>query len=423
MIIFKMCVVGSIKIEGWSTTGGGVTGDDGGGVSGEGVGGVTSDGEGGVSGDNVGGVTSDGGGGGSGDGVKSGLNLSAKLRLIAGETKIRVTLKRLIENCSVLHTRVVVHLGDVMWIISQSQLRAVSRLVQTVMAAAVATAQQEREERERLIEATETESISGESTISEGGEGKSSRKREKKARRKGGLSQREVNLKKRVYEYRSGKKNMPPHEIIQNSFHLTTGSIDLQFCDDMTTQTSFSQDGGGGGGGGGGDREEEIGKESGGESRPSSRSTVEGSMLVRLRELQVDVYLDQPVGQGKCHWNRANDLILRNMHWSEELVKKASKTQHLDLPSVSLPYLHERGIVIRCADFTVDSLRSNTSMESELPLLASDKKTFNIPEDVHNPAFQVGLTIYFYPDIQARKFLSELDNIWNFKGVNFRCEF
>ena len=378
------------------------------------------EGGGSASDEGVGGVTSDGGGGGSGDSAKRSLNVNAKLRLIAGETRIQVALKRLIEDCSVLHTRVVVQLDDVMWIISQAQLRAVSRLVQTLMAAAVATAQHEREERERLIEAAEMESFSGESTVSEGGEGKSSRKREKKARakQKGGLSQREVNLKKRIYEYRSGKKNMPSHEIVQNSFHLMTGSINFQFCDDTTTQASFLQDGGGRGGRG---REGREG--SGGESRPSSHSTVEGSMLVRLRELQVDVYLDQPAGQGKCHWNRANDLILRNTRWSEELIKQASKSQHLDLPSVSPPYLHERGIVIRCADFTVDSLRSNTSMESELPLIASDKKTFNIPEDVHNPAFQVGLTIYFYPDIQASKSLSESDTVQCYsEGVKFCCE-
>ena len=37
------------------------------------------------------------------------------------------------------------------------------------------------------------------------------------------------------------------------------------------------------------------------------------SLLVRLKEVQVDVYLDQPAGSGKHHWNRANDLILRNV--------------------------------------------------------------------------------------------------------------
>ena len=43
-------------------------------------------------------------------------------------------------------------------------------------------------------------------------------------------------------------------------------------------------------------------------SPPSS-----GSLLVRLKGVEVDVYLDQPAGSGKCHWKNANELILRNV--------------------------------------------------------------------------------------------------------------
>lgn len=35
-----------------------------------------------------------------------------------------------------------------------------------------------------------------------------------------------------MYEYRSGLANMPAYEVIQNSVHIQTGNIDLQFCDD-----------------------------------------------------------------------------------------------------------------------------------------------------------------------------------------------
>ena len=72
---------------------------------------------------------------------------SVKLRLIAGETNVRFTLKRRIEDCCVLHSRVVVRLGDVMWVLSRSQLQAVSMLVQTLMTAAVVSAQRVREVR------------------------------------------------------------------------------------------------------------------------------------------------------------------------------------------------------------------------------------------------------------------------------------
>ena len=46
---------------------------------------------------------------------------------------------------------------------------------------------------------------------------------------------------------------------------------------------------------------------------------------------------------------------------------------------------------------------------SFLPIITSDKKTFNIPDDVYNPAFQVSLTTYHYPDKCGSKFLCKLE--------------
>ena len=103
--------------------------------------------------------------------------------------------------------------------------------------------------------------------------------------------------------------------------------------------------------------------------------------------------------------------------WSKELVVKASKTQYVDLPSVHLGCLRERGLVVRCADFSIGTLqrdnsrRASESRDTVLPVVAADKKTFNIPDDVHNPAFQVGVSLYFYADKYGNKFLSEFDTV------------
>ena len=94
-------------------------------------------------------------------------------------------------------------------------------------------------------------SISGESLISEEGwssvagddrqtrkkssSPKNSRKKsdgKSEKRKSKGLSQKEREMKQKMYEYRSGLANMPAYEVIQNSVHIQTGNIDLQFCDD-----------------------------------------------------------------------------------------------------------------------------------------------------------------------------------------------
>lgn len=70
---------------------------------------------------------------------------------------------------------------------------------------------------------------------------------------------------------------------------------------------------------------------------------------------------------------------------------------------------------MRCANFSVDALRSAENEKSRshsksapsLPIITSDKKTFNIPDDVYNPAFQISMTLYHYPDKCGTKFLRE----------------
>ena len=304
--------------------------------------------------------------------ISSNAFVPTQLRLIAGETKIMVALKRRIADCAVLYTRASVHLGDVVWIVSQSQLRAISKLIQSFLEAALKTAHQSQESN------TSPEPTSGE-VRREGKRkgdvpkvGKKADGRNTKTRPK--VTPREKAFQQTIADFREGRRNLPPYEVIQDSFHLRTGKVDLQLCDDTT-----------------------VG------------STVEGSMLIQLLELVVDVYFDQPARSGRNHWNKANDLISNNVRWSRELVEKASKTQHLDLPSINLPDLHEMGVVVRCTEFTIEALRTGQRGDtSTLPIITSDKKTFSIPENVHNPAFQVGITMYHYPAECGDKFLGEL---------------
>ena len=187
-----------------------------------------------------------------------------------------------------------------------------------------------------------------------------------------------------VRDWQEGRVSLPPHEVIQNSFHLHSGHVNLQLCDD--TESDGAEPG--------------EGAESGG--------VVKGSMLFQLLGLKVDVYPDQEARSGRSHWNFCNELLQQNTVWSSGLVAAAARTQYLDLPSVSLGGLREVGVVVRVANFTLEALRSGTGgATATLPLAASDKSTFSIPDDVHNPAIQLGLTAYHYPPDCRAQFLGE----------------
>lgn len=197
-----------------------------------------------------------------------------QLRLIVGTSKIYVSFKRNMSDSSIMCSRIVIDLGmcaacvnrlnlaiqfsppschllsgmfvfypgDLIWILTQSQLRAVSRLTQTLMDAAVRTQQVQREGEEADSQDSEA---SFESTSSERSSHKSAtgthdskveenKKAKKPKKRKSKSSiQKDKVLQERISQYREGKVNLPSYEVIQNSFHLKTGKVDLQLCDDI----------------------------------------------------------------------------------------------------------------------------------------------------------------------------------------------
>lgn len=137
--------------------------------------------------------------------------------------------------------------GDLIWILTQSQLRAVSHLVQSLMDAAVRTHQLQRVEQEGEEDSDRDSKGSLESISSDGGlqrasyqtgkkddSDKKMKKSKNKKRQPKSSSVRNKLLQERISQYREGKQNLPSYEVIQNSFHVKTGKVDLQLCDDMS---------------------------------------------------------------------------------------------------------------------------------------------------------------------------------------------
>ena len=268
-------------------------------------------------------------------------------------------------DCKVLYTRMSVNLGDLVWVLTQEQLKAASMLVQSLTDAAVKSNQRERAKVRSSKESLD--SIESVSSTASGGR-KDEESRPKKIRRtKSPLKdnkemQREMGIRNREVKYQLGKMSLPSYEVIQDSIHIKTGKLNIQLCDDH------------------------------------------GNLLLEVNKLIVDIYPDQTAASGRYHWNKSNIRLQDNTDWSSDLVKQADKIQHVDLPSVSLYHLRERSFVVRCEDFSIKSI-SERGEEELLPIISCDKKTFSLPNDVDNPAFQCGITMYYYPVELGHKFL------------------
>ena len=116
--------------------------------------------------------------------------------------------------------------------------------MQSLMDAAVRTRQLQRvdQESDRDSDASVESGSSGGSAYKSGHHNTSSssskpeedskRKKTKKKKSKSS-SLKDKMFQERLAQYREGKKNLPSYEVIQDSFHLLTGKVDMQLCSDM----------------------------------------------------------------------------------------------------------------------------------------------------------------------------------------------
>ncbi len=336
----------------------------------------------------------------------------SQLKFIAGESRICVARKRCIADCSILYTKVKMHVGYAISVLSHSQLKAASRFAQSLLEAAVKSAQRARQRAERsavgdrassspdnLEEMSKLGLLSGSLKGFRWHLPISPTQLAKKVERFAMLpqstyrnspsriehvsgSQQELRrlsaktkaCQSRTQDYQDGTKALPAHEVIQDSFHLQLGIVDLQLCDNDGIP----------------------------EGEPPDRR----SLKLQLHNVKTDFYLDQQAGAGRHHWNEVNDLMLKNATWSRKQLMNAAELHRTGPVSISIPHLRERGIVMRCSHFSVDALRSDEKVPA-VSLVACTAKFLDRPEAVPSSAFQVEMTLYYYPTECGVKFLGK----------------
>lgn len=311
------------------------------------------------------------------------------LKLVMSETIVRVAYKRRISTSAVMYTRFVLRLGDMVLILTQSQLKGTSLLIQSVIRRGLDSYHKEKKRKQEEKEKAERERQRQVSSSSDKKSKKISPPKKNVAvvdastpkevilalREKHRLEKLEEKLK----EYQDGRQFLPMFEVVQNSFHVRTGRLDIQFCDDVNR---FAEGG------------------------------VNSSLLITLEKFNLDLYLDQKAYSGRKHWTGCNRILLDQVKWArslkEDLMEQQNKRPESDnRPRMHLDKLHEIGIKFNWQNFKIDSVSTTTMRNLTLPLLRSDKATFNIPDDKEYPAVQVNITVYHYPDVFGSMYLGK----------------
>lgn len=289
------------------------------------------------------------------------------LRLITNQARCRITLKKRMSDCGILGVRLVTILDDLLWVLTDDQLKAALHFVGSVSG----LVKKATEETQKVKAARKLDNSSG-----------GSRKANQPA-------------------MSPGTRTFAKYDVTETSYHFYSDRIDLHFCDDP-----------------GGGRSEHPELQGG------------GAFQVSLAKLQVDYYPYHLARGDRKHWVRYSDTSHR-MWLNSNLASFDTKLLDVllagqnktplsrggrglganrgdltsgeeglrDLVVSQLSRLMTTNIVVRLADLTLwrVSTSSSPSGRASQPqeLLKGDCARLHLPPDL--PLLHMELTQFYYP--------------------------
>uniref|UniRef100_A0A6I8SR66 UHRF1 binding protein 1-like n=1 Tax=Xenopus tropicalis TaxID=8364 RepID=A0A6I8SR66_XENTR len=307
--------------------------------------------------------------------------MSAPVRLITNQSKIRVTLKRRLKDCNVLASKLILMLDDLLWVLTDSQLKAIFQYAKSLSEAI------EKSTEQRKSMASETTQSPPPPVSSQ--------------------------------HIKTPQTSMTPehnHAILklfrdfdvkETSYHLVISHLDLHICDDIHSK-----------------------------ERAFARRITGGAMQLSFSQLTVDYYPYHRDGDGCSHWMHYGDATKTRCSWAQELLhefncniemlRQAVKDYNPSSPIKTVPNASQQygqtdfdqnvkkssptsfkeqpksnpmssSFVVRLADFyiyqvsTADQCRS-----SPKTMISCNKKSLYLPQEMS--AIHIEFTEYYFPD-------------------------
>uniref|UniRef100_A0A803YCZ0 Bridge-like lipid transfer protein family member 3B n=1 Tax=Meleagris gallopavo TaxID=9103 RepID=A0A803YCZ0_MELGA len=302
--------------------------------------------------------------------------MSAPVRLITNQSKIRVTLKRRLKDCNVVASKLVLILDDLLWVLTDSQLKAMVQYAKSLSEAI------ERSTEQRKSLASETTQSSAPAPSSQ----------QVKAHQTTAAPDQNDAIVKLFNDF----------DVKETSHHLVISHLDLHICDDIHSK-----------------------------EKDSNRRVTGGAMQLSFSYLTVDYYPFHKAGDSCNHWMHYSDATKTRSGWAQELLnefksnvellKQAVKDQGIGSPATSPPAvspqkpqtgkeqtlkgtsqqpkgkLMSSPVVVRLADFNIYQVSTADQCRSSPKTLVScNKKSLYLPPEM--PAIHIEFTEYYYPD-------------------------
>ncbi|KAL1775458.1 hypothetical protein HispidOSU_027693 [Sigmodon hispidus] len=309
--------------------------------------------------------------------------LCAPVRLITNQSKIRVTLKRRLKDCNVIATKLVLILDDLLWVLTDSQLKA---MVQYAKSLSEAIEKSTEQRKSMASEPTQSSTIASSTQYV-----------------KTPQAANTPDLNDAIVKF------FNDFDVKETSHHLVISHLDLHICDDIHAK-----------------------------EKESNRHVSGGAMQLSFTQLTIDYYPYHKAGDSCNHWMYFSDATKTKNGWANELLhefecnvemlKQAMKDhnvgsppkspthaspQHTQtekestlkgtskapsvLPQPSKAKLMSSSVVVRLADFNIYQVSTAEQCRSSpKSMISCNKKSLYLPQEMS--AIYIEFTEYYYPD-------------------------
>ncbi|EOA98390.1 UHRF1-binding protein 1, partial [Anas platyrhynchos] len=313
--------------------------------------------------------------------------VTTPLRLITNQGRIQISLKRRTKDCNVVASKLMFLLDDLLWVLTDSQLKAMMKYAESLSEAMEKSAQQRKSLAPESVQITPPAPSTQQSWS-----------------QPFGVTPNASSL----------GQYFDKHDMKESSYHLLISRLDLHICDDSHTR----------------------------ESGTLKHGMLGGAMQLTFRRMAFDYYPFHRAGDACKHWVRYSEAMEARGQWAKRLVSEFQSKiekhyEEMDsafaktplspfkrkpdtslspqksplekgrVPPSSLPQLRHPPwnrlrsscVVVRVDDLDVHQV-STAGQHSKKPstLLSCNRKFLNLPDQVS--AIHIEFTEYYFPDNQ-----------------------
>lgn len=294
--------------------------------------------------------------------------VSAPIRLITNQSKIRVTLKRRMKDCNVIASKLILILDDLLWVLTDFQLKAMLQYAKSLSEA------MEKSAAQRKSMAPDTTQVTPAPPSTQ----------QVRTQQASATADQSASMTRLFNSY----------DVRETSHHLQITHLDLHICDDTNAK-----------------------------DRGINKRLDGGAMQLSFSSISVDYYPYHKAGETCMHWMHYGEATKSRETWARslldefksnvEMLKNAVSGQNQSSPqhgkistssstSFSPPpaprtQLMSSSIVLRMADFSIYQVSTaDQSRSSPQSMISCNKKSLYLPQEM--PAIHAEFTEYYFMD-------------------------